>query len=721
MVETRINASALTESQRRIAALCELKESQTALVSGGFGSGKTTGLALATMLLKARNPGVPGLVLAPNWGTLWSTTVRRIEGLMKQCGWTYKERDKQGECFLDLGDGVPIFLRSAMNVSTFDGLDVGWVVGDEARHWSRQAYEVALGRRRVKCPAPHFFLFSTPQMNWMADEFNQGKEGRTLIVAPTKENAKNLSPGYIDNLRLSYSPRLQKAVIEGIFTILEGAVYENFDPSDDSEWVIDYNPKHHPERKTYLAVDPGYRRSAWLFIHQVSDVQWVVFDQLMLDNTSDMSAVAHVNAKGYPIDEIWTDPAAEATQSVAAYDTIQALGAIKCRTSNTSPICTLVNPWRSIPFGVDKLRVMLGGNGLPIRIKFARRMVEAERNEYRGIIKDLTSYRYPELKDGRPVTDTPLKDGIHDHACLVGCTKVFTDDSGWRRLDELNGSRAQILTPDGLRPISALGKVKEQERVWEICFETGQTTVATGDHPFLVSARCHCGRSLADFSWATVLQMRALLQQANEPWTRVSTSGGLGCCEWCGAGRSPHTPRRRGHEQQQLGQLAAYAKAQTFVSSLKEESAQGESSSVGSGGNVAQIRARQGVAQRAQQGCVGKPEVPGLYLPSVWAHVSVSSQRRGEILPPELQSLCASQASRHQGYHRVSDIRLAGTADVWCASVPSTGAFVLEDGTVSSNTDAIRYWAVGMVLTSTLRSVDPVLAKEGAPGWRVAA
>ena len=62
----------------------------------------------------ARNPGVPGLVLAPNWGTLWSTTVRRIEGLMKQCGWVYRERDKQGQCYLDTGDNVPIFLRSAM-------------------------------------------------------------------------------------------------------------------------------------------------------------------------------------------------------------------------------------------------------------------------------------------------------------------------------------------------------------------------------------------------------------------------------------------------------------------------------------------------------------------------------------------------------------------------------------------------------------------------------
>jgi len=194
-----IDARSLTPAQRK-ARRC--RDTQL-FVSGGFGSGKTMGHALKVLQLRRENRGVAGLILAQTWGMLWSTTLRRLFALMRKCGIRYRVRDRQGECYLDLGDGVPIFLRSAKNIDTFDGLDVGWLTGDEVRHWTIEAYHVALGRRRAKCPLPQAAFFSTPNM-WLLDEFTD-KPGRRLIIAPTKENAKNLAPGYIDNLRLSYA------------------------------------------------------------------------------------------------------------------------------------------------------------------------------------------------------------------------------------------------------------------------------------------------------------------------------------------------------------------------------------------------------------------------------------------------------------------------------------------------------------------------------------
>ena len=424
-----IDARSLTPAQRK-ALRC--KDTQL-LVSGGFGSGKTTAHALKVLQLKRINVGIPGLILAQTWGMLWSTTLRRLFSVLRKCGVGYRVRDRQGECYLDLGDGVPIFLRSAKNIDTFDGLDVGWETGDETRHWKHDAYLVALARRRVKCPLPQAAFFSTPNM-WLLDEFT-GKPGRRMIIAPTRENARNLTPGYIDNLRLSYSPRMQKAYIDGEAVILEGAVFEEFDAGPSSPWLVDYDARRWPQRKTILAVDPGYRRSAWILIHQIHETEWIVFDELMLDDTNDITCAQRVNALKYPIDEIWIDPAADNVQSIVGIDILQALRTIQTR--GHKPIRMVTDPWRAIPYGVDKLRTMLGGEGLPMRILFARKLYEQGRGNYRGIIKDLASLRYPEMKDGKPVSDHPLKDGIRDHSC--DCLRYFAVGmwltSPLRRLD----------------------------------------------------------------------------------------------------------------------------------------------------------------------------------------------------------------------------------------------------------------------------------------------
>jgi len=76
----------------------------------------------------------------------------------------------------------------------------------------------------------------------------------------------------------------------------------------------------------------------------------------------------------------------------------------------------ITGPWRSIPWGVDKTRALLGGQGQPTRIRFAKSLLREEAGRERGIVKDLAAYRYPEVKDGRPITDLPLKDGVTDHS-----------------------------------------------------------------------------------------------------------------------------------------------------------------------------------------------------------------------------------------------------------------------------------------------------------------
>lgn len=399
------------------------RESPVALFSGGYGAGKTTTLALMIAVLKAQNKGVPGLVVAQGYRALWSTVWRRARQVLRACGLNPRIVDKQHECYIDFGDGVPVFMRSAHNPDSYDGLDVGWALGDEARHWTREAFNVWLGRVRVPCANPLRLLTSTPEMNWLADEFNSGKNGRRLIVAPTAENARNLQPGFVDGLRTSYSKRMQDAVIDGVFTILEGAVYENLasDPYK-SDWCVDW--KYDPSRQTEMCIDPGYRRSSYGFIQEVRKHEWVMFDELILDNTSDQRTVEAINAKGYQIDEIWCDPAAEATQSAFNTNTMDILHGI--RTRRPDPIRCLSGPYRGIAYGVERTRTIIGdptivdhkGKQLqPIRLRFARHLQQLEAGQQRGFVKDLLGYKYPEAKDGYPVKNEPLKDGRTDHSC----------------------------------------------------------------------------------------------------------------------------------------------------------------------------------------------------------------------------------------------------------------------------------------------------------------
>jgi hypothetical protein len=392
-------------------------------MAGGYGSGKTTGLAIKLLTLKSINGEAPGMLIAPTWRMMWSVTLRNLWRILRQSlppDRMPKIRDRNGECYLDFGDGSPVFLRSASDPGKIDGLDVGWVCGDELRYWKQEAFEVTQGRVRVRCPLPQLAFASTPAMGWMSDEFNTGKVNHELITAPTRENLANLASNYVSNLRQSYSPRLQRAVLDGQFTILEGSVFEAFDPNPEtSPWIVNYNPRCNgvEYKPHYLACDPGYRRSAWIWVQEIGAMQWIVVDQMMLDNTTDGDAVRAVNARGWPVDEIWVDPAARAKQSTMGLDTIQLMRQIKTRKQEAIRYVTGVH--RGISYGVDKLRVLIGDPYniyQPLRLGFTRELALREAGKERGIVRDLGALRYPDDREGRPVADVPVDDGVTSHS-----------------------------------------------------------------------------------------------------------------------------------------------------------------------------------------------------------------------------------------------------------------------------------------------------------------
>lgn len=419
-MEMYLHLSQLTPGQNKLLA----NRDPFVLFAGGFGSAKSTALQLKAIQLKCENGLAPGLMMAETYAELYTNLV---DPMLDKLRWTLSARempekraDREGRRWLQWGDGSITHLRSAENENGYAGLNVAWLVGDELRLWRRRAYMVAIARVRVRAQRVQAVFASTPEIGFMSEQFNSGMKTHALIQAPTAENAHNLSPGFIDGLMASYSPRLRRAYLNGEFTILEGAVFEQFDPNPrTSQWCVDFEPSREwlNNHKVMLAVDPGFRRSAWLWIAERGPQDWVVFDEMVPDGMSAVANVAAANAHGHPVDEVWVDPAADQTEQVSGHDVISALRGLTPRHSGTRMIRT-IDGFRSIEFGIDKARVLLGGyENLPIRVHFARRLAKLEEGKQRGILKDLGALRYPDDKDGRAVKDQPLKDGLHDHGC----------------------------------------------------------------------------------------------------------------------------------------------------------------------------------------------------------------------------------------------------------------------------------------------------------------
>ena len=414
------------------------------LLAGGFGSGKSTAAQAKILQLKITNGATPGLVVAQTHGELHTNI---INPLLEALSYVYPKdlvphikggspRDPKIYLYWPQ-DGGKVYLGSANNPRSYAGVNVGWAVGDEARLWRVEAWTLFQSRVRVRCPMPQKALTSTPGIGWLSEEFNTGRPRRRLIKCPTRLNAANLQDGYELDLRASYSKRMLAVFLEGEFALLTGAVYESLDPNF---YNSAHATNHTIERgeKTYLWVDPGFRRSAWAFVqrrHPPGERRphWVVFDELILDDTSDATAVQLVNDKAntsrFAIDEIWCDPASDSTQGAFALDTIAMMRNIKCRSQR--PIRYVTGYMRDIPFGVDKVRALLDHDDIrKPRLFFDRKLEEIEKQKNRGVVKSLMGYSYPDDK-GRNMTDLPLHDSTHSHfadAVRYGTVGLWTGE-----------------------------------------------------------------------------------------------------------------------------------------------------------------------------------------------------------------------------------------------------------------------------------------------------
>lgn len=398
---------------------------------GGYGSGKTRTGSEITLDLAAENAGLAGMIVAPTYGLL-----RRVilPTFLAACPRQIIAQDATRDAtnpYLRLINGSTIYLGSATNPGSLEGSNLAWFWVDEGRLISAAAWQVIIGRHRVKgAKRLQGIVTTTPAAGWLQEEFGSPKQGRATVHISTRENVRNLAPGFIEDLERTYSARLAQRLIEGRFGASELAVYGSFEPE---RHVIDW--RFSPERGRLAGVvDFGRRRPAFLLFQQPLAGEPLSNGRQALDGTWICVAEHHpeqvttpalidgikstLRARGVPqrpdgsfeVSEWYCDPAGNQQQAIVGVSDVHMF-----ERSGLGPMqwCT-DDVLTFIPRGVEIVDGMLLNTRGETRLYVSRDIADGGQ---RGIVKSLQGYSYKPGRGSEPISDQPVKDGVTDHAC----------------------------------------------------------------------------------------------------------------------------------------------------------------------------------------------------------------------------------------------------------------------------------------------------------------
>jgi len=195
----------LTEPQRRLV----VSEARYPGFVGGFGSGKTHGLVVRTVVQKLRHWQLNQAYYLPTYDLVRQIAFPRFTELLAAWSIDHKLNRNDAEITFPDGSGRIIF-RTMDRPERIVGYEVADSCADELDTLPRdQAAEVwnrIIARNRAKKPdnAPNTAAVgTTPEgFRFVYDRWQRNPaDGYELIQAPTQSNANNLPGGYIETLQ----------------------------------------------------------------------------------------------------------------------------------------------------------------------------------------------------------------------------------------------------------------------------------------------------------------------------------------------------------------------------------------------------------------------------------------------------------------------------------------------------------------------------------------
>ena len=210
---------------------------------GGFGSGKTHGLIVRTIINKLTHWPLSQAYYLPTYDLVRQIAFPRFTEVLNDWGVAHKLNRNDHEITFPGTDGRIIF-RTMDRPERIIGYEVADSAADELDTLkmddARDVWNKIIARNRQKKPEDATNTVSvgtTPEgFRFVYERWKRNPvEGYELIQAPTRTNAANLPTGYIETLQASYPSQQLAAYLDGEFVNLTaGSVYPEFDRHENA-------------------------------------------------------------------------------------------------------------------------------------------------------------------------------------------------------------------------------------------------------------------------------------------------------------------------------------------------------------------------------------------------------------------------------------------------------------------------------------------------------
>tara|TARA_Y100000593_G_scaffold93587_1_gene189039 strand:- start:3903 stop:5240 length:1338 start_codon:yes stop_codon:yes gene_type:complete len=345
-------------------------------------------------------------IVAPNYGT--SEKIFRIiwdDMIIKQNLPTKRKSLKEQVIQFEWGSFV--CGKSAEHPDSLIGEGLDLVIIDEAAKINRKVWDAYI-RPTLSDRKGRAIFISTP------DGFGQfwelylrgSKENQWYSFnSPSWENEYAFPEGEGDMDLQEAKSNLSREVFEqeygAKFTSLAGRVF----PFDENKDVGDF--PYIPGVPVFCSLDFGFRMPAALWFQVIKENGYehiYIIDEIIHETRmkSDHFFEKVLN-KRYHITKFYGDPASYQVQSGIGMGEAE----LFYRLTGKRIFALRDKVSRSISSGISHIRSFVEAADGTRRLHVDRKC--------KGIIEDLLSYRYAEHKDGTPLKEEPIKDGVHDH------------------------------------------------------------------------------------------------------------------------------------------------------------------------------------------------------------------------------------------------------------------------------------------------------------------
>lgn len=283
-------------------------KTQFAAAIAGVQGGKTTVGAFWTGKKIQEFPQGNGIIAAPTYKILNQSTLDKFFTHFSVLRPFYKQQ--KGE--IELPTGGKVFIRSMDEPFGAEGVTAQWFWADEAGQMSRNAWTVLRGR--VSTTRGQGFMTTTPyDLGWLYQDFyipwQKGLDDQFAVFNWRSVDNPYFPPDYFEAERKRLSPEEFSRRYEGLFTKLEGLVYDL--PPDQ---IIDPVPLANLNVKDIIyGLDFGFHNPAAgvVLVITTDNLVYVVNDELYTSGLTQDEIEDKLRAirQRIPFTYVYPDPA----------------------------------------------------------------------------------------------------------------------------------------------------------------------------------------------------------------------------------------------------------------------------------------------------------------------------------------------------------------------------------------------------------------------------